>query len=151
MNKVLLVATLSAFAVPAMAGSVAEKKKHDQVEEYLQKGAAEIKDCGHTFKLVYDWKAFDSLPFKQPSDKEDQYGREMTNVESIGPAINKLCEDKDYKAALAKITTVVYKAHGNEKEKLKAVVSGATLTFENYALGSTRLRDDYVHAAKESM
>ncbi|MFT3696943.1 MAG: hypothetical protein QM831_27625 [Kofleriaceae bacterium] len=148
MKKVLLVALI---AMPAFAGGVAEKKKHDQVEEYLAKGAAEIKNCGKTFKLTFDWKAFDSLPYKEPKDKEDQYGREMTNVENVGPGINKLCEDKDYKDAMSKISNVIYKPTANDKIHVHAVISGGTLTFENYSFGSSRDRDDYVKAAKEAL
>jgi len=153
MKKVLLVAVLTAFAVPALAGSVAEKKKHDAVEESLAKSAAKVKDCGKTFKFVYDWKAFDALPFKEPKEKErdSRFGSEISNVEHIGDGLNKLCEDKDYKAAMSKIDTVIYKPVGDDKIKVKATISGSTLTYENYTFGSTRDRDDYMKAAKAAL
>ena len=151
MKKMLLVALITAFAIPAVAGSVAEKKKHDAVEDSLAKSAEKIKDCGKTFKVQFDWKAFDALPFKAPKDKEDHYGSEMSTVEGVGPGINRLCADKDYKAAMAKIDTIIYKPVGDEKIKVKATVTGTTLTFENYTFGSTRDPDDYMKAAKATL
>ena len=154
MKHVLLVAALTAFTIPAAAKGVAEKKKHDAVEEALAKSATAIKDCGKTFKVVFDWKAFDALPFKDqkpPRDKEDQYGSERTTVEAIGPGVNKLCADKDYKAAMAKVDTIIYKPVGNDKISVKATLTGSTLTFENYSFGSTRDANDYMKAAKASL
>lgn len=151
MRKVLLVALVSAFAIPALAGSVAEKKKHDAVEDSLAKSAAKIKDCGKTFKVTFDWKAYDALPFKEPKDKEDHYMSEVSTVEGVGPGINKLCADKDYKDAMSKISNIVYKPVGDDKIKVKATVSGGTLTFENYTFGSTRDPDDYMKAAKATL
>jgi hypothetical protein len=151
MRKVLLVALVSAFAIPALAGGVAEKKKHDAVEDSLAKSAAKIKDCGKTFKVTFDWKAFDALPFKEPKDKDDHYGSEISTVEGVGPGINKLCADKDYKDAMSKISNIVYKPVSDDKIKVKATVSGGTLTFENYTFGSTRDADDYTKAAKATL
>lgn len=151
MKKVLLVALITAFAIPAVAATLPEKKKHDAVEDSLAKSAAKIKDCGKTFKVQFDWKAFDALPFKAPKDKEDHYLSEVSTVEGIGPGINKLCEDKDYKAAMAKVDTIIYKPVGDEKIKVKATVTGTTLTFENYTFGSTRDPDDYTKAAKATL
>jgi hypothetical protein len=151
MQKVLLVAVISAFAIPVLAGGVAEKKKHDAVEESLAKSAEKIKDCGKTFKVTFDWKAYEALPFKEPKDKEDHYGNEISTVEGIGPGINKLCADKDYKDAMSKISNIVYKPVGDTKITVKATVSGGTLTFENYTFGSTRGADDYMKAAKATL
>jgi hypothetical protein len=151
MKKVLLVALITSFAIPAVAGSVAEKKKHDAVEESLAKSAAKIKDCGKTFKVTFDWKAFDALPFKEPKDKDEHYGSEISTVEGIGPGINKLCADKDYKDAMSKVDTIIYRPTGNDKITVKAAVSGKTLTFENYTFGSTRDPDDYMKAAKATL
>ena len=151
MKNVLLIAALTAFAIPAFAGSVAEKKKHDSVEESLAKSATAIKDCGKTFKVEFDWKAFDALPFKTPKDKEDHYGSEVSTVGGLGSGVNKLCADKDYKAAMAKIDTIIYKPVGDDKIKVKATVAGTTLTFENYTFGSTRDPDEYMKAAKATL
>jgi hypothetical protein len=148
MKNVLLVAVITALATPAFAGGVAEKKKHDAVEEAIAKSAAAIKDCGKQFKFVFDWKAFDALDWKKPEDKMSHYGSEISTVAGIGPGVNKLCADKDYKAALEKLDTIVYKPVGDSKTKVKAAVSGKTLTFENYTFGSTRDASDYAGAAK---
>jgi hypothetical protein len=151
MKNVLLIAALTAFALPAIAGGVAEKKKHDAVDAALAESAGKIKDCGKTFKVVFDWKAYDALPFKAPKDKEDHYMSEVSTVGGVGPGVNKLCADKDYKAAMAKIDTIIYKPVGDDKIKVKATVAGATLTFENYTFGSTRDPDEYEKAAKASL
>lgn len=153
MKKLVLVTVLTAFAGSALAGGVAEKKKHDAVEASLAKSATQVKDCGKSFKFVYDWKAFDALPFKEPKEKErdNKFGGEISNVEHVGDGVNKLCADADYKKALSKIETIVYKPVGDDKIRVKATISGSTLTFENYAFGSTRGRDDYEKAAKASL
>lgn len=151
MKKLLIVALVTSVAVPVLAGGVAEKKKHDAVEEALAKSAEKIKDCGKTFKVTFDWKAFDALPFKEPKDKDEHYGSEVSTVGGLGSGVNKLCADKDYKDAMSKISNIVYKPVGDDKIKVKATISGATLTFENYTFGSTRDPDDYTKAAKAAL
>jgi hypothetical protein len=69
-------------------------------------------------------------------------------VSRLGEGVNKLCADKDYKAALQKVSTIVYRTTNDESIRVKAVISGATLTFDNYSFGSTRDAADYEGAAK---
>jgi hypothetical protein len=70
---------------------------------------------------------------------------------SLGEGLNKLCSDKDYKAALAKISAIVYRSTNNDKIWVKAAVSGATMPLDNFSFGSTRDARDYVSAAKAAL
>jgi len=49
----------------ARAETVAEKKQRAAVDEAAEKAAGDIKDCGKTFKVTFDWKAFDGLDWKK--------------------------------------------------------------------------------------
>jgi hypothetical protein len=153
MTKHLLIAvavTLSAFS--AEAQTVKEKKARANVDEKFAESTARVKDCGKTFKFVYDWKAFEAADFKKAGrEKMDQLGSEPVSIEGFGDAINTLCADKDYKEALQKISTIVYKPTGNSDITVKASVKGDTLTFENYMFGSSRAASDYEYAAKEAL
>ena len=52
---------------------------------------------------------------------------------------------------MAKIDTIIYKPVADDKIKVKATVTGTTLTFENYTFGSTRDPDEYMKAAKATL
>lgn len=148
----LAIIVTQVFSLVAVAGTVAEKKKRDAVDEALAKSAADIKDCGKTFKVSVDWKAYDAIDWKKAGkDKSEHYGYEQTNVEGIGNAINKLCEDKDYKAALAKFDSISYAPSGDDKIKVKAVEKGKTLVLMNYTFASTRGMRDYENAIKDAL
>ena len=146
----LTMATLTILASTiARAETVAEKKLRASVDEVAAKQAADIKDCGKNFKVTFDWKAFDSIDWKKIGrEKNDYYDSERNNLSHLADGVNKLCADKDYKAALSKISTIVYRSTNDESIRVKAVVSGATLTFDNYSFGSTRDPGDYAGAAK---
>jgi len=136
----------------ARAETVAEKKLRATVDEAAAKAAGDIKDCGKKFKVSFDWKAFDGLDWKKIGrEKNDYYDSEGNNLTGLGAGLNKLCADKDYKAALAKISTIVYRSTNDESIRVKAVISGATLTLNNYSFGSTRGPDDYEAAAKAAL
>jgi hypothetical protein len=144
----LTVATL-AFTMIARAETVAEKKERRAVDEAATKAADDIKDCGKKFKVTFDWKAYDAIDWKKIGRaKTDHYGSERSSIAGLGEGVNKLCADADYKAAMGKISTIVYRSTNNDTITLKAVVSGTTLTFENYSFGSTRGASDYEAAAK---
>jgi hypothetical protein len=81
-------------------------------------------------------------------EKKEYYASEKNNLTELGTGLNKLCADKDYKAALVKINAIVYRPTNNENIRVKATVSGGTLILENYSFGSTRQAWDYESAAK---
>ena len=156
MNKAALTTaallTLFAPAVTVHAQTVAEKKLRASVDDVAAKAADDIKDCGKKFKVAFDWKAFDGLDWKKIGrEKNDHYDSERNNIAHLGEGLNKLCADKDYKAALAKISTIVYRSTNDDKIRVKAVISGATLTLDNYSFGSTRDARDYEAAAKAAL
>jgi hypothetical protein len=141
-----------ASTMVARAETVAEKKQRAAVDEAAEKAASDIKDCGKTFKVVFDWKAFDGLDWKKMGrEKHDFYDSEANNLAHLGQGLNQLCGDKDYKAALAKISTIVYRSTNNDKIWVKAAVSGSTMTLDNFSFGSTRDARDYVSAAKAAL
>lgn len=148
----LTIAALTATVPSTMiarAETVAEKKQRAAVDEAAEKAARDIKDCGKTFKVTFDWKAFDELDWKKMGrEKNNFYDSEANNLRHLGEGLNKLCGDKDYKAALAKISTIVYRSTNNDKIWVKAAVSGSTLLLDNNSFGSTRGASDYESAAK---
>ena len=149
MNKTALTITILATTVVARAETVAEKKIRASVDEAATKAAGDIKDCGKTFKVAFDWKAFDSLDWKAIGrEKTDYYDSERNNLTHLGEGLNTLCADKDYKAAMAKISTIIYRSTNNDKIWVKAAISGSTMTLDNYSFGSTRDARDYTSAAK---
>ena len=151
MRTATIMLVLLGSALAAEAG-VAEKKERDAVDEKAQKASDDIKDCGKKFKVTFDWKAFDGLDWKGiKREKQEYYATERSNLEHLGEGINKLCADKDYKAALSKVSTIVYHSTNNEKIRVKATVSGSTLSLDNYSFGSTRGADDYEGAAKAAL
>ena len=144
--------TILASTMVARGETVAEKKERTSVDETAAKQAEEIKDCGKKFKVSFDWKAFDSLDWKKIGrEKNDYYSSERNSLSRLGAGVNKLCADKDYKAALSKISTIVFRSTNDESIRVKATVSGATLTFDNYSFGSTRDPGDYESAAKAAL
>jgi len=147
-----LAMAILAPATAARAQTVAEKKKRAVVDDAAAKVAGDIKDCGKKFKVAFDWKAFDGLDWKKIGrEKNDYYDSEANNLAHLGEGLNQLCADKDYKAALAKISTIVYRSTNDESIRVKAVISGATLTLDNYSFGSTRDARDYESAAKAAL
>jgi hypothetical protein len=151
MRTATLTLVLLGTTLVAEAG-VEEKKQRDSVDEAAAKAAADIKDCGKTFKVVFDWKAYDGIDWATiKREKRQYYDSEANNVKHIGEGLNKLCADKDYKAALVKIDTIVYRTTNNESIRVKAVVKGSTLMLDNYSFGSTRDASDYAGAAKAAL
>jgi hypothetical protein len=143
---VLLGTTLVAEA------GVEEKKQRDSVDEAASKAAADIKDCGRTFKVVFDWKAYDGLDWAAiKREKRQYYDSEANNLKHLGEGLNTLCADKDYKAALAKIDTIIYRSTNNDAIRVKATVKGSTMMLDNYSFGSTRDARDYAGAAKAAL
>lgn len=152
MTKAALTMAILASTVIAHADTVAEKKQRASVDEAATKAAGDIKDCGKTFKVTFDWKAYDGLDWKKMGrEKHDHYDSEANNLAHLGEGLNKLCADKDYKAALGKISTIVYRSTNNDKIWVKAAISGATMTLDNYSFGSTRGPRDYESAAKAAL
>ena len=144
--------TILASTMVARGETVAEKKERASVDETAAKQAEEIKDCGKKFKVSFDWKAFDSLDWKKIGrEKNDYYSSERNSLSRLGAGVNKLCADKDYKAALAKISTIVYRSTNDDSIRVKAVIAGTTLTLDNYSFGSTRDARDYEGAAKAAL
>jgi hypothetical protein len=153
-NTVLVLMVLSAYVTAASAGPTADKKKREAVDISLAKGASEIKDCGKTFKLSFDWAAFDKIDWsKAENPKDHQIGSEITNVRYVGSDINKLCQDKDYKEPVLKFDNIVYRSTIEKDDKndgrLRVKIEGKTLVFENRIGGSTRSGGDFASAAKK--
>jgi hypothetical protein len=153
---------LASLTATAVAGPTADKKLHEQIDTALAQTSANVKDCGKRFAITFDWTAYDEIDWKKADTRrEDHIANELTNIRGdgnslwgtggIGGGINKLCADKDYKAAISKIDAIVYKPTDNDSITLKATVSGKTLTLENYTLGSTRWADDDMNAAKAAL
>lgn len=152
MTRVAVMIAVLASTVVASAQTVAEKKHRAEIDDAMTQAAADIKDCGKTFKVVFDWKAYDGLDWKKVGrDKQDFYANEHSSVVDIGKGLNKLCADKDYKAALAKISTIVYRSTNDESIRVKAKVAGSTMTLDNYSFGSTRHAADYEEAGKAAL
>lgn len=150
--RTALTTAILASTVLAHAETVAEKKERATVDEATAKAAGDIKDCGKKFKVSFDWKAFDAIDWKKIGrDKNEYYSSERNNLNGLGDGVNRLCGDKDYKAALGKISTIVYRSTNDDSIRVKAEISGATLTFHNYSFGSTRDAGDYVAAAKAAL
>jgi hypothetical protein len=151
-NTALVLMFLSAFATAASAGPTADKKKREAVEESLARGAKDVKDCGKTYKISFDWAAYDKIDWsKEKRSKDDQLGFEITNVRWVGFDVNKLCQDKDYKEAMQKFDNVVYRVIARTGDNLKPTVTvdGKTLTFLNVLGSSTRSGGDFVGPAKK--
>lgn len=152
LTRAALITVILASTTVARAETVAEKKLRTTVDEAATKAAGDIKDCGKKFKVTFDWKAFDGIDWKKIGrDKNDFYDSERNNLAGLGEGLNRLCGDKDYKAALAKVSTIVYRSTNDESIRVKAVISGATLTLDNYSFGSTRGAADYEAAAKAAL
>ena len=144
--------TILASTMVARGETVAEKKERTSVDEMAAKQATDIKDCGKKFKVTFDWKAFDAIDWKKIGrEKNDYYSSERNSLSRLADGVSKLCADKDYKAALSKISTIVFRSTNDESIRVKAIISGSTLTFENYSFGSTRDPGDYETAAKAAL
>jgi hypothetical protein len=152
MTKAVVIATILASALVAHAETVAEKKARAEIDDAMTQDAADITDCSKKITVKFDWKAYDAIDWKKVGkDKVDFLGFELNSVKHIGAGINKLCADKDYKEALAKISTIIYRSTNDDKIRVKATVSGGTMTLENYSFGSTRDASDYVSAGKAAL
>ena len=152
MKNLFVVGAVVFFSFGAQAQSVKEKKVRASVEAAFTESTAKVTDCGKKFKFVYDFKSFDSIDFKKLGrEKVDQLGSEVPNLAEFGEGVNALCADKDYKDALQKVTTIVYKPTNNDQIAVKASLAGGTLTIENYVMGSTRGKSDYESAVKEAL
>src|ERR1700742_1568074 len=121
-----------------------------EVDEAFAKSIAGSHACGGHYRAVYDWKSYDELPWAHhDKSKEEQLGYELSNVEIIGAGLDDACDDRDCKAVLASVDTIVYRATGKESERgLDAQISGHTVTFVNDVFASTRDGTDYYHALK---
>ena len=151
MKTVPLVLVFLGTALVARAG-VEEKKQRDAVDEAARKAASDIKDCGKPFKVTFDWKSYDTIDWVGiQREKKEYYASEKNNLTELGNGLNRLCADKDYKAALVKINTIVYRSTNNDKIRVKATVAGGTLMIDNYSFGSTRGAADYEEAAKAAL
>ncbi|HEY1550233.1 MAG TPA: hypothetical protein VGG28_20535 [Kofleriaceae bacterium] len=152
MHRITVAVTVLATALTASAQTVAEKKQRANIDDTVAAAATDIKDCGKKFHVVFDWKAYDGLDWKKIGrDKNEYYASEHSSLVELGKGIDKLCADKDYKAALGKISTIVYRSTNDESIRVKATIAGDTMTLSNYSFGSTRFADDYETAAKAAL
>jgi hypothetical protein len=135
--------------VPAVhAQTIAEKHERAKVEEKLAAATADV--CGRHVASRFDWRAYDALDWaKAGKDKREWLGFERSTLDSMHDGIAKVCSDADYKAALAKIDTIVYVPTDDDRRRLDATIVGSTLTFTNFTFGSTRDIDDFEKAIRE--
>jgi len=121
-----------------------------EVDEAFAKSIAGSHACGGHYRATYDWKSYDQLDWgHHDKSKEEQLGYELSNVEIIGSGLDDACDDRDCKAVLANVDTIIYRASGKESERgLDAQISGHTVTFVNHVFGSTRDGTDYYQALK---
>ena len=120
------------------------------VDAAFAKSIAASHACGGHYRAVYDWKSYDALDWSHhDKSKEEQLGYELSNVEIIGSGLDDACDDRDCKAVLGKIDTIVYRATADESEhSLNAQISAHTVTFVNHVFGSTHDGTDYYQALK---
>lgn len=152
MTKTAVIALILTSGFVAQAQTVAEKKERAKIDDAMTKASSDIKDCGKKITVKFDWKAYDAIDWKTIGrDKMEYYANELNSVTDVGSGIDKLCADKDYKAALSKISTIVYRSTNDDKITVKATISGGTMTIANYSFGSTRHADDYEAAGKAAL
>ena len=146
-HRAMRVALLVIIATSTVAH--AQVSRHE-VEAAFAKSIAESHACGGHYRAVYDWKSYDGLDWSHhDKSKEEQLGYELSNVEIIGAGLDDACDDRDCKAVLANVDTIVYRATGRESERgLDAQISGHTVTFVNDVFASTHDGTDYYHALK---
>ena len=122
----------------------------DEVEAAFAKSIEASHACGGRYRTVYDWKSYDALDWRHHDrSKDEQLGYELSNVEVIGSGLDDACADRDCKAVLGKVDTIVYRATADETAySLDAKISGHTVTFVNHVFGSTHDGTDYYQALK---
>ena len=126
----------------------AQVSRHE-VEDAFASSLAKSQACGGHYRAVYDWKSYDALDWAHhDKSKEEQLGYELSNVEIIGSGIDDACDDRDCKAVLGKVDTVVYRA--TSERGLNAQITGHTLTFTNRVFSSTHDGTDYYQALKRA-
>ena len=136
----------------AHADPGSERSERARVEKTLAAAIAELEDCGTRPKAVFDWKSYDAIDWKTAGkDKLEYLSSERGTLESLGTGLNNLCADKDYRAVLGKIDTVIYKPSSDPSVKLVAIISGTKLTLTDYIFGSTRDARDFENATRKAL
>jgi hypothetical protein len=137
--------------VTTSAVAHAQVSRHE-VDAAFAKSIAGSHACGGHYRAVYDWKSYDELAWAHhDKSKEEQLGYELSNVEIVGAGLDDACDDRDCKAVLANVDTIVYRATGKDSEHgLDAQISGHTVTFVNDVFGDSRDGTDYFHALKRA-
>ena len=122
------------------------------VDAAFTKSIAASHACGGHYRAVYDWKSYDELDWgHHDKSKEEQLEFELSNVEVIGSGLDDACDDRDCKAALGQVDTIIYRAAEDESRYgLNAQISGHTLTFANHVFGSSRDSTSYRDALKRA-
>ena len=139
------------FIVTTSTLAHAQVSRHE-VDAAFAKSIAGSRACGGHYRAVYDWKSYDELAWAHhDKSKEEQLGYELSNVEIVGAGLDDACDDRDCKAVLANVDTIVYRATTKESEHgLEAQISGHTVTFVNDVFGDSRDGTDYFHALKRA-
>ena len=138
---------LIVFATSTLAHAQVSR---EDVDTAFANSIAKSHACGGHYRAVYDWKSYDAIDWsKQERRKDDQLGYEISNVEIIGDGLDDACDDKDCKAVLGKVDTIIYRPTSAETEySLDAQISGHTLTFVNHMSSGTHDGTDYYQALK---
>ena len=149
MRRAAMILALSASI--ALADQRATKRS--EVDAKLAESMRDIKSCGaHAYKGAFDWRAYDALDWsKQEHTKTEWVAYELATVGFAGEGIDHACKsDPDCKVVLGKIDTIGYQITDDENNGLTAKISGRTLTFLDYAFGSTRTIGDWERAALQA-
>jgi ribosomal protein L32 len=107
-TKILLGTIIISMSVTAFAG-IKDKKAMKTSEATLTTATADVKKaCGNAkLDAKVDWASWGKYDYKKMGKKKDVVvGYAGSLIKSVLEEMNKLCKDADYKAELAKITSL---------------------------------------------
>src|SRR5215475_14235008 len=111
------------------ASAHADHVTRGKVDAAMAKAVADIKVCGGPYKGIYDWAAYDAVNWgKRDKTPIEWLEYEPGTLEYLAKGVDLACKDADCKAVLGKVDTIVYKVTDNDKQRLRAAISGTTLT-----------------------
>ena len=117
----------------------------------MAKAVGEIKACGARYTATFDWTAYDAVDWsKTGKSKQEWLGYEKGTLESLGDGVDLVCADRDCKAVLGGVDTIVYRITDDNRQRLSAKIDGKTLVFTNYTFGSTRFVSDFENATRSA-
>ncbi len=108
----------------ASAQGIKEKKERAEVDNSIASSIVPAqKACGKNFKIAYDWKTIDAWKFEPAGasgDKASWIRQDHSGlIGGVNAALVSVCQDKDYKAALAKMSTITIRFLDDENSVKK--------------------------------